>query len=140
MKASRSGTPSFFLEKDESRGMTIEDASKAYGIPMSILSEYERWGLCGEAKKVMGAWNYDETDIERLSLILTLNDAGFSNEEIRRYMLLMPYKDSARERMEILREKRDGMLNEIHFMQKQLDRLDYLRFQIMQSGKDNKFK
>jgi len=32
--------------------MTIEEASHTYGIPMSVLKEYERWGLCGEVKKV----------------------------------------------------------------------------------------
>ena len=33
--------------------MTIEEASKQYGIPIEILQEYERWGLCNEVKKVM---------------------------------------------------------------------------------------
>ena len=85
----------------------------------------------------MGAWHYDETDIERLSLILTLHDVGFSSEEIERYKrLLLSNEDSAQERMAMLREKRDGTLDEIHFKQKQLDRLDYLRFEIAQSNKD----
>ena len=85
----------------------------------------------------MGAWHYDETDIERLSLILTLHDVGFSSEEIEHYMrLLLSNEDSAQERMAMLREKRDGTLDEIHFKQKQLDRLDYLRFEIAQSNKD----
>lgn len=85
----------------------------------------------------MGAWHYDETDIERLSLILTLHDVGFSNDEIEHYMrLLLSNEDSAQERMAMLREKRDGTLDEIHFKQKQLDRLDYLRFEIAQSNKD----
>lgn len=48
--------------------MTIEEASWRYNIPIRILQEYESWGLCGEVKKVMGAWQYDQTDIERLSL------------------------------------------------------------------------
>ena len=117
--------------------MTIEEANHTYGIPMSVLKEYERWGLCGEVKKVMGAWHYDETDIERLSLILTLHDVGFSNDEIEHYMrLLLSNEDSAQERMAMLREKRNGTLDEIHFRQKQLDRLDYLRFEIAQSNKD----
>lgn len=116
--------------------MTIEEASQVYGIPISVLQEYERWGLCSEVKKVMGAWHYDETDIERLSLILTLHDVGFSHDEIERYMrLLVSDKDTSRERMHMLREKRNGTLDEIHFKQKQLDRLDYLRFEIAKSKK-----
>lgn len=58
--------------------MTIEEASKKYNIPIHILKEYESWGLCQEVKKVMGFWQYDETDLERLSLIMTLYDLDFS--------------------------------------------------------------
>lgn len=47
-------------------------------IPIHILKEYESWGLCQEVKKVMESWQYDETDLERLSLIMTLYDLDFS--------------------------------------------------------------
>ena len=56
--------------------MTKQEASERYQIPMHILSEYESWGLCGAVKEVMGAWQYDDTDLERLSTILTLHDLG----------------------------------------------------------------
>lgn len=49
--------------------MTINEASNRYHIPIKILKEYESWGLCSEVKKVMGTWNYDDSDIERLSTI-----------------------------------------------------------------------
>lgn len=58
--------------------MTINEASRRYNIPVKILREYESWGLCGEVKKVMGSWRYDDSDIERLSIIMTLHDTGFS--------------------------------------------------------------
>ena len=54
--------------------MTIDEASERYHIPLEILHEYERWGLCGAVKKVMGSWQYDDTDLERLSMIMTLRD------------------------------------------------------------------
>ena len=41
--------------------MTINEASERYNIPLEILREYESWGLCGAVKKVMGAWQYDDT-------------------------------------------------------------------------------
>ena len=47
--------------------MTIQEASERYRIPLHILREYERWGLCRDVKDVMGAWQYDQTDIERLA-------------------------------------------------------------------------
>ena len=57
----------------------MEEASERYSIPLEILREYESWGLCGAVKKVMGAWQYDDTDLEHLSTIITLLDIGFSS-------------------------------------------------------------
>lgn len=31
--------------------MTIDEASKLYNIPLEILHEYEKWGLCNAVKK-----------------------------------------------------------------------------------------
>ena len=67
--------------------MTIEEASERYNIPIKVLKEYESWGLCSEVKKVMGSWHYDETDIERLSLIMTLHDVGFNEQTPTDYWL-----------------------------------------------------
>ena len=69
--------------------MTIDEASRRYNIPLEILQEYEQWGLCGAVKKVMGAWQYDDTDLERLSTIMTLHDIGFTTEEVETYMRLL---------------------------------------------------
>lgn len=68
--------------------MTINEASERYSIPLDILKEYESWGLCGAVKKVMGAWQYDDGDIERLGTIMALHDIGLSSEEIEAYMRL----------------------------------------------------
>ena len=111
--------------------MTIDEASERYQIPMEILREYESWGLCGTVKKVMGAWQYDDQDLERLSLIMTLHDIGFSNAEVEEYMrLLLEEKNTEKQRMEMLERRRGTALDEIHFREKQLERLDYLRFKI----------
>lgn len=109
--------------------MTINEASERYNIPIEILKEYESWGLCNEVKKVMGSWHYDESDIERLSTIMTLHDIGFTNDEVERYMRLLTSGESTeKERLQMLECKRNGTLDEIHFKEKQLCRLDYLRF------------
>ena len=65
--------------------MTQQEASEHYKIPVSILQEYESWGLCGVVKKVMGVWQYDDEDLERLSTIMTLHDIGFTAEEVETY-------------------------------------------------------
>lgn len=118
--------------------MTIEEAHRQYNIPVEILKEYESWGLCGAVKTVMGAWQYDEEDIERLSLIMTLHDVGFSKEEVESYMrLLLEGENTEAKRMKMLDAHRNGTLDEIHFKQRQLDRLDYLRYKIRQDQKEN---
>lgn len=117
--------------------MTIDEASKRYNIPIKILQEYESWGLCQEVKKVMGVWQYDEGDLERLGMIMTLHDIGFTNDEVEAYMkLMLEGEHTKKERMTMLKQKRDDTLDDIHFKQKQLDRLDYLRYEIEISNKE----
>lgn len=111
--------------------MTINEASEKYNIPVEVLKEYESWGLCDEVRKVMGAWQYDDTDLERLGMIMTLHDIGFSNQEVELYMrLLLEGRATENERMEMLNKLRTTALDEIHFKEKQLERLDYLRHKI----------
>lgn len=111
--------------------MTKDEASQRYRIPPHILDEYESWGLCGALKKVMGAWQYDDEDLERLSTIMTLHDIGFTADEAETYMrLLLEQPDSDRQRLRMMEEKRNETLDEIHFHERQLQRLDYLRHEI----------
>ena len=111
--------------------MTKDGGSQRYRIPPHILDEYESWGLCGALKKVMGAWQYDDEDLERLSTIMTLHDIGFTAEEVENYMrLLLEQPDSDRQRLRMMEEKRKATLDEIHFRERQLQRLDYLRHEI----------
>lgn len=106
----------------------MEEASAQYHIPVRILKEYESWGLCGAVKKVMGNWQYDDTDIERLSTIMTLHDIGFTSGEVETYMrLLLEQGGTDRTRLRMLDAKRQATLDDIHFREKQLERLDYLR-------------
>lgn len=111
--------------------MTIREASERYNIPIPILREYEGWGLCDTVKTVMGVWQYDNEDIERLSMIMTLHDIGFEHDEIANYMRLLLQGDSTQaERMRISKQQRNKALDEIHLQERRLDRLDYLRHQI----------
>ena len=111
--------------------MTKQEASERYQIPMHILSEYESWGLCGVVKEVMGVWQYDDTDLDRLCTIMTLHDLGFSIAETQRYMrLLLEQPHTEQQRLQMLEEKRAAALDEIHFKERQLQRLDYLRHEI----------
>ena len=109
--------------------MTIQEASERYHIPMHILREYDCLGLCGAVKKVMGDWQYDDAD----------HDIGFAVEEMETYMrLLLEGDHTAAQRLNMLEKKRSAALEEIHFKERQLQRLDYLRHEIRkaQRGKE----
>lgn len=114
--------------------MTQQEASEHYNIPVSILQEYESWGLCGAVKRVMGVWQYDDEDLQRLSTIMTLHDIGFTTEEVETYMrLLLEQPDSDAKRLRMMEERRKETLDEIHFRERQIQRLDYLRREIQKN-------
>lgn len=118
--------------------MTMQEASERYRIPIHILQEYKSWGLCGAVKEVMGDWQCDDADLERLSTIMTLHDIGFTVKEVEAYMrLLLEGNHTAAQRLRMLEKKRGAALEEIHFKERQLQRLDYLRHEIRktQGGK-----
>lgn len=91
--------------------------------------------MCQEVKKVMGSWQYDETDFERLSLIMMLYGLDFTVEEIKKYMKLSLEKNE-RECLKLLNKKRKGILDEVHLKEKQLSRIDYLRYEMDRGNKE----
>lgn len=79
----------------------------------------------------MGVWQYDDTDLERLGMIMTLHDIGFNKQEVETYMRLLLSEENTEDlRMHMLNKKRERELDEIHFKEMRLNRLDYLRYQI----------
>ena len=40
------------MMKGRVMGMTMEEVSGRYNVPVKILKEYESWGLCGAVKKL----------------------------------------------------------------------------------------
>ncbi|MGN0602680.1 MAG: MerR family transcriptional regulator [Oscillospiraceae bacterium] len=103
--------------------MTREEVLHRYKIPAKILDEYEPQGQ-----------EYDDSDIERISTIITLSDIGFKKEDIKVYLLLDQIGVSTlKERLEILEVKRSAILDEMHKNEKQLECLDYLRYKLKKS-------
>ena len=49
--------------------------------------------------------------------------------------LLLEQKDSSNRRLKILEEKRRNLLDDVHFREKQISKLDYLRYQIRSGEK-----
>lgn len=83
----------------------------------------------------MGHWQYDEKDLERLSLIMALHDVGLSAPEVENYMrLTLEERGTEQRRMNILNALRERKLDEIHLKEKQVERLDYLRYKLRGQG------
>lgn len=97
---------------------------------MKILQEYESWDLC-HREQITGTWQYDDSDLEKLSLIMTLHNVGFSSDEVQTYMhLVLEGNNTGAERIRMLNKKRRSTLDEIHIKEKQISQLDYLRYEI----------
>lgn len=120
--------------------MTIEEASDRYNIPVEVLREYESWGLCRKGERKADG-TYSEETLTQLSTLMTLHGIGFNSEQVERYMhLLSQGSTTAEERLEMLEEKRNGTLQELHQKQEQLDRVDYLRYEIKKTQKERRKK
>lgn len=124
------------LKKGWVMKVTMEEVSKRYNVPIKILKEYESWGLCSAVKKVIGAWQYDDRDLERLGMIMTLHDFGFSRNEVETYMRLeLEGADTKPQRLAMLKKQRNTTLDEIHLKEKQIAHMVYLRYEMENGNK-----
>lgn len=108
--------------------MTRQEISRRYQIPLDVLLEYEEWALCGADKRRGDDWQYDDSDLERLSMVMTLLGIGFRVREAEVYLrLALEGEHSGAQRLRMLEERRGAILEEIHCKERQLQRLDCLR-------------
>ena len=111
--------------------MTMNEVNRQYGIPRKILREYGRLGQEENGQKPEEEILYNDRDLERLCLLMTLYEVGFNRGEAKAYMALaVQGAATGKERLEMLQKKRDGLLEEIHDREKRLNHLDYLRYGI----------
>lgn len=111
--------------------MKIKEVSNKFNISITALRYYEKIGLFDDVKRVNGVREYEDKDIRHLSMIITLKNAGLSNDLILKYIKLSKHDDiSHRERIHILKQQRQKLLDEIHHKQKNLDCLDYLIYKL----------
>jgi DNA-binding transcriptional MerR regulator len=119
----------FFIRGD--RIMKIKEVSDKFNISSTTLRYYEKIGLFDDVKIVNGIREYEDRDIRHLSMIITLKNAGFSNDSILKYMELSKQGNiSSVERIQILKQQRQKLLDEIHHKQKNIDCLDYLIYKL----------
>ena len=75
------------------------------------------------------SWAFGNTTTRTFPTLESFAEADV--EEVERYMrLLLSGADTTRERLHMLERRRNAALDEIHLKEKQLQRLDYLRYQM----------
>lgn len=109
--------------------MTMQEVNRRYLVPIPVLEEYENWNLWNRESTKDSALQYDDRDLEFLSLVMTLQQAGFHGKEIESYVRLILNGDTTKKlRAKMLNQKRVDILDEIHRLEEQINRLDYLRY------------
>ncbi len=123
--------------------MTITEASKTYKIPLALLRWYasEHAGREEKTGNEKGnaintaAVHFSEEDIEKLSLIMTLQDIGFDKKEIKTWLCLQQDdRNSGAACLKMLNKLRSETLDAIHLKEKTLDRIDFLRYELQRKA------
>ena len=74
---------------------------------------------------------YDDSDIKNMSIMMTLHDIGFGKDETKEYIrLLLEGGNTAEKRMAMLRRKRSETLCDIHELERCIENIDYLRYEL----------
>lgn len=111
--------------------MKIREVSQKYNVTQTTLRYYEKVGLFDDVKRVNNIREYDEKDIERLSTIISLKKVGLHVQDILRYLkLTTDGVETVTERISILSNQRQELMDCIHQYQKNLDCLDYLIYEL----------
>jgi DNA-binding transcriptional MerR regulator len=100
--------------------LTIEELSKCCNVALEKLKIFEKSGIITPANH-----KYSDKDLNMLSTLLILYDSGVKIEDIKRFCVC----DSC-EQTKILTSYRFVLLDEIHKKQKNLDKLDYIIYEI----------
>ena len=106
---------------------TIQDVSKKTGLTAHTLRYYEKEGLItGVERSQGGIRQYTDEDLERLGLVCCLKNTGMSIQEIARFVQLTHEGDhTLKERVKLLREHRERVLERMAEMQEHLDKVTW---------------
>lgn len=108
--------------------MTKQDMMERFGIPDTVLNDYEQ----NVRKTHMEVYN--DADLALLSQMVTLYEIGFTPQQAQEYLGTDNVQSNINAvRLALLSQKRQELLNTIHQQEEQLDKLDFLRYEIQKS-------
>ena len=110
--------------------MTAVEIEKR-GIPKTVLTIYEEQVREKIYYEESGEKEYDDRELEKITMVMTLKKFGFGNQEIADYFCLEEKgQETKTERIRMLARHRQCILDEIHQKEKILGELDYLRHEL----------
>lgn len=106
---------------------SIQDVSKKTGLTTHTLRYYEKEGLISGVERSQGGFRqYTDEDLERLGLICCLKNTGMSIQEIARFVQLTHEGDhTLKERVQMLKNHREQVIERMEEMQKHLDKVTW---------------
>ncbi len=106
--------------------MTIKEVSEQYGITQDTLRYYERVGMIPRVtRSSSGHRDYQPEDLGWVELAKCLRNAGLTVEAIVAYVKLsLEGEDTVPDRLELLRQQREDLLDQRRQIEEALARLD----------------
>ncbi len=106
---------------------SIQDVSKKTGLSAHTLRYYEKEGLISGVERSQGGFRqYTDEDLEALGLICCLKNTGMSLQEIAEFVRLTHQGDyTLKERVELLRQHRENVVQRMAEMQRYLDKVTW---------------
>lgn len=116
---------------------TVGEMSKLLDVPASTLRYYDKQGLLPFVERSKGGIRvFQDTDLEWLRIIECLKKSGLSLSEIKRFILLsMDGDDSIDERLALMQQQRQVVLDQIAQLKETLNIVEY-KCWYYQSAKD----
>lgn len=107
--------------------VTIKEVSEKYRISDDTLRYYERIGMIPPVTRTAGGIrNYTDKDQSWIELVLCMRNAGLPIEAIIEYVRLYQLGDSTfGERLQLLKEQREALIEQKKKIDSTLERLNY---------------
>ena len=107
--------------------VTIKEVSEKYGTSDDTLRYYERIGMIPPVTRTAGGIrNYTDKDQSWIELVLCMRNAGLPIEAIIEYVRLYQLGDSTfGERLQLLKEQREALIEQKKKIDSTLERLNY---------------
>lgn len=107
--------------------ITIKEVSEQYGVSQDALRYYERIGMIPPVPRTPGGIrDYGEEDLSWVELALCMRSAGLSVEAISEYVRLARLgDDTIPDRLALLKEQREDLLERRDQITQTLKRLNY---------------